>query len=205
MKKNSCPNFEKLLDYSQRLLETEKSLKIQHHLTQCPDCPQELARLQLLLADLRADAAIEVPAQARRRAMAFYQAWKPKVASWRTVLANLVFDTGLELRPAGLRAEVSVTSRSLRQLLYSVENGKIEIDLQLHATQPGKFRLIGQVLGSDSQERRVELAQPGQSQILEAKADEESFTFYFQDLPGGEYNLKLYCDEEAIEVPLIKL
>jgi len=210
MKKTSCPDFENLLDYFQQLLPTEDALIIQHHLASCLHCQQELVQVQILLADLRVDAAIVVPAQAHHQAVALYRSLKPKVTAlsgWRKLLANLVFDTGLEVSSAGLRAETSVTpSRNLRQLLYSVENGEIEIDLQLHTTTPpGHFDVIGQVLGSNSYERRVELIRQGQSKILETLADAESFTFRFQDLPGGVYQLKLYCDEDVIEVSSISL
>ncbi len=215
MKKSNCPDFEKLLDYVQQRLPDTQIEDVRYHLAECAECEREVAQLQILVSDLQEDSIIQVPVTAHVKAMALFSAWadsQPSPAStvgWRHLLAKLVFDTGVTSAAtlaAGLRAETNIVpSHKTRQLLYSIENGKIEIDLQLRsASQSDRVNLIGQVLGVTTQERRIELVLLPQGQLLEAEVD-ETFTFEFQDLPAGEYKLNLHCDQELIEIPSITL
>jgi hypothetical protein len=215
MKKVDCPSFEILVDYVLGSLPAQQLPDLQAHLEQCASCQPELSQIQELIGHLEEDAKIEVSQAAHQKALALFRPWieaQPKPAGFLRRLAKLVFDSGPQPgqvlpQVAGLRtAEVGFSSAgSLCQLLFSVDEGQIEVDLQIRAAQQnGKFNLIGQVLGTENRAERVQLTATQGEIVLESEPD-ETYTFRFQNVPEGEYSLIFQANQEIIEVSSIKL
>lgn len=125
----------------------------------------------------------------------------------RRVTAQLVSDSRSVVRsltPAGLRA-VTGDLNSYYQMLYLVDDGRVEVDLQIRPSRNrAHFNLIGQVVGTQALERKVELQSRRGGPMMEAPVD-EAFTFQYADIPGDEYRLEIYCDEEIVEIALLSL
>lgn len=127
---------------------------------------------------------------------------------YRRCVAQLVSDTRTLPERRGvtgkLRSEGATlaTARSF-QLLYNLDDSTIEIDLQLRsALNDDHYTLIGQVLGGISEERRVELVPRSFRPSVEVRAD-EAFTFRFPKVLPGEYKLRIYGDQQLIEIDLL--
>jgi hypothetical protein len=217
MSMTNCGNFEKILDYIQELLPIEEKLEMQLHISDCQRCQKLVNEAQELVTYLHEDSRLEVTPQMHRQAVNFYSSWyaarpqpeKPatRVRKW---LAQLVMDTrlnsGSTSLAAGLRAGAAGTEQSgMRQLLYSLDEGRVEVDLQL---SPSSIRpyydLMGQVVGIEPVDSKVELVPNSGGEALKAEVD-PNFTFRFQKLEPGEYNMNIYYNQELIEIPPIQI
>jgi hypothetical protein len=213
----SCGNFERILDYVQELLPSEERLEMQLHINDCQRCQKLVEEAQELVTTLKEDSMLEVNPRVHRQVVNYYSSWyaaRPKpekpAAGIRRWLAQLVIDTRLNSGPtalaAGLRAGPASTEQSgMRQLLYTIDEGRVEIDLQLSpaASRP-YYDLIGQVVGIEPVNPRIELVPNSGGASLKTVAD-ANFAFRFQKLEPGEYNMNIYYGQEWIEITPIRI
>lgn len=217
MRLKKCPDFEKILDYLQDLLPNTEKSNLESHIKECSDCPAVLAEARQLLNFLEEDARLHVSATAHKRAIAFFQPWFQTQQQLNTAptsikkwIARLILDTrqtpGLAAPAmAGLRS--AAVAASPYQLLYSADEGRIEVDLQIQpAGNSGKKStrlMMGQVMGLENSECRVELVAADFSS-RETTVD-ETFTFRFGDVQAGLYFLNIYSGDQLFEIPVMTL
>ncbi len=223
MAREKCVNTEIIYDYAQGLLEGPALEQARNHLESCSRCEARLNEARRLLQFIQDDARLEVPACAHRRNVNLFRPWfetrqrealvqpqalaQPKVGL-KQFLAQLATDTrrmpGLNARLAGLRSTAFLNCDF--QLLFSLDEGRVEVDLKVSQTaQEGCYNMLGQVVGleEESHSCQVELIAPGHS-VLPAALD-ETFTFQYQDLPAGNYSLKITCGQESFDISPITL
>lgn len=217
MRLKKCPDFEKILDYLQDLLPNIEKSNLESHIKECTSCPATLAEARQLLTFLAEDAKLNVSATAHNRAIAFFQPWFQTQQQLKTAptglkkwIASLILDTrqapGLAAPAmAGLRS--AAIAASPYQLLYSADEGRIEIDLQIQPAGSGGKKsarlMMGQVMGLENPSCRVELVAADFSS-RETTVD-ETFTFRFSDIPVGIYFLNIYSDNQLFEIPVMTL
>ena len=126
----------------------------------------------------------------------------------KRLAVQLVFDSRASFMAptAGLRDYPAPVARdSSYHLLYILDEGRMELDLQLNSSsKTHPYNLLGQVLGARGEDRRAFLIPRAGGVTLEAKID-DAFTFKFQNLAQGEYRLNVICDRELIEIVLLSL
>lgn len=218
MSMTSCGNFEKILDYVQQLLPPEERLEMQLHIDDCQRCQKLVGEAQELVTSLKEDSTLEVNPQVHRQVINYFSSWyaaRPKsekpAAGVRRWLAQLVVDTRLNFGPAqgfatGLRAGSATSEQGgMRQLLYTLDEGRVEIDLQLSPSSSRPYYdLMGQVVGIEPVNPRIELVPNTGGATLKTVAD-ANFAFRFQKLEPGEYNMNIYYDHEWIEIMPIRI
>jgi hypothetical protein len=211
MARQKCVSSEIIFEYALGGLAEADAKLAGQHIEECPRCQARLAEASRLVQALESDAQLEVPWQVRQRAVAFFQPWyetrrregrlKPKTGL-KKYLAHLMADTrgqaGLSGPVvAGLRSTVFLNRNF--QLLYSFDDGRVELDLKVSETATeNHFNMLGQVVGLEGKVCRVELVTPA-NRILPASLD-ETFTFEYQDLPDGNYSLNISCGQEIFEI-----
>ncbi|HEX2911964.1 MAG TPA: zf-HC2 domain-containing protein [Chloroflexia bacterium] len=211
MSGKNCLDFETILDYLQHTLPEQDVARVEQHLKECGDCHQRLEESWLLVADLREDAALQVPKEVHKRAVALFRpvrqarrrTGQETFAGLKKFVAQLVMDTrlkpGLSL-PAMAGLRLSPVANNSYQLLYSMDDGRIEVDLDIHqVSSDGRFNLIGQVTGVEAKECLAELVALEKEVTLENTPD-ETFTFAFENIERGGYALNIYCDDRYLEV-----
>ena len=218
MSMTSCANFEKILDYVQQLLPLEERLEMQLHIDACQRCQKLVEEARELITTLQEDSGLKLNPQTHRQVVNYYSSWyaaRPKPekpsAGVRRWLAQLVIDTRLNsgaasALAAGLRSGAAGTEQGgMRQLLYKLDEGRVEVDLQLSpsASRP-YYDLMGQVVGIEPVNPRIELVPNTGGATLKTVAD-ANFAFRFQKLEPGEYNMNIYYDHEWIEIMPIRI
>lgn len=213
-----CVSSEIIYDYAQGLLNGPALEQAHNHIEGCTRCETRLNEARQLLQFIHEDALLEVPAWAHQRNVNLFRPWfetrqreaavQPK-AGLKQFLAQLVTDTR---RIPDLNAPAMAGLRSTAflnrdfQLLFSLDEGRIEVDLKVsQGAQEGHYNVLGQVVGLEEEEHtcQVELVTPDYA-ILPAALD-ETFTFQYQDLSAGNYSLKITCGPECFEISPLML
>lgn len=216
MIRQKCVSSEIIYDYAQGLLDETTTKLTRQHIEECPRCQVRLREASQLVKFIEDDARLTVPSRAHQRSVSFFRPWyesrlreapaQPESAL-KKFLSRLITDTrglpGLSgPAVAGLRS-TAFLNRDY-QLLFSLDEGRVEVDLKVSQTSSeGFYDVLGQVVGLEGQTCRVELVTP-KNATLPASLD-ETFTFQFQDLPAGSYSLNISCDEESFEITPILL
>ncbi len=217
MSRSAHLKFEIILDYVQELLPTQERAEIAAHLVECSQCRQQFTQAQELISFLQDDAVLEIGRKAHQKAVDLFRPWlqtrqavRPGAETGlgmiiRRVRANLLLDSRQELNLLGCGLRAAGLGQPF-QLLYSVDEGRVEVDLQLRPAtdDSGRLEVIGQVLGCAGTERNVELVPLGGGSSLQVQAD-ATFTFRFPIVQSGEYRLNVNDGLETVEISSVKL
>ena len=123
----------------------------------------------------------------------------PRPTLWRRLVAALVYDTRLQLRPAGARS----VDLDHPRLLFAA--GGVEIDLEVgDSALAGRVRVLGQVAANAPDLAPARVAVDGPSGHREAAVDELG-QFALDGLAHGPHRLEVRLVYELIEIPDLHL
>jgi hypothetical protein len=199
MSEQKCYDYNSLEAYWYNQLPVEVMAQIARHVEKCSRCQAQILAIQLA----------GKTQQELRDTTADFRQTRQKIEGLKTSLAQLVFDS--RLTPpnhgvsGGFRAGAKIEEAPCH-LLYSVEDGRLEIDMQLRQTGTGEgYSLIGQVTGEAGEEAPWVVLLGLNNEWAAETSPDETCTFLFQNVPAGNYALKLFCDSEAVEISTINL
>jgi len=166
-------SLEKWTDFANQNVTTDEQVAMQKHLdTGCSRCN----RLLVNWSSLKDFASRESKNEPPRDALAFVKSAFLTVRPTRTprimtIFAQLVFDSGRQAAPAGVRRDLPDT----RSLLYKA--GPVFIDLSVNtAHSSGHIALLGQVMDSETKTKGIEqiplLLQSGQETLARTVTNE---------------------------------
>lgn len=118
----------------------------------------------------------------------------------KEILATLVFDSFNEPLPLGVRRR-DLTSR---QALYKADH--VQLDLKIEANK-GRKLIVGQIF-ADSPDMivsglQIEIIESGE--IVCKSRTNALGEFIFQDLPKGNYTLRVVLSDTMVTLPLLSL
>ena len=123
----------------------------------------------------------------------------PRPTLWRRLVAALVYDTRLQLRPAGARS----VDLDRPRLLFSA--GGVEIDLEVgDSALAGRVRVLGQVAANAPDLAPARVAVDGPSGHREAPVDRLG-QFSLDGLAPGIHAMEVGLVRELIEIPDLQL
>ena len=123
----------------------------------------------------------------------------PRPTLWRRLVAALVYDTRLQLRPAGARS----VDLDHPRLLFAA--GGVEIDLEVgDSALAGRVRVLGQVGANAPDLAPARVAVDGPSGHREAAVDELG-QFALDGLAHGPHRLEVRLVYELIEIQDLRL
>jgi anti-sigma factor RsiW len=191
--------FNRLADLVEGRITPDERAQLHEHISTCPRCSGDVAKLERLIERMRTDTGEDAPARVIARAVELFPSRKKSLPLFsgvtRHVVAVLRFDS-VGLAPAfGVRSG----EPGARQLLYSTDTH--DIDLRLESTDQTWF-LSGQVLGESTAGGKAELI--GETGSRQTELNEQS-EFILPDVPTGVYNLTLHLTDVKIEVGELKI
>ncbi len=174
-----CPSPAQLGEYTLEMLSHKETKAVALHLTECPHCAQEVAQLKTFLQDLAPEPDPNLIDRLRERT--------------RVLIADLVRrgTTGRQPRQpvlapafAGVRGEETVPQG------YEAEDIRVSIESQPDASHPGRWTILGLVLGFDAGTTAVaHLWQEGR--WLASQPVSDAGDFYLGNVAPAEYDLIL--------------
>lgn len=189
--------YERLVDWLDARLPDDQVAAITAHLTTCTRCRDEAARIERMVAAMRADASRDAPPALIARAVQLFRprAAAPAPSLLERLVATLRFET-TPLTPAlGLRAEGS----GPRQLVFAA--GDYDLDLRI-ASSPAGWVVSGQVLGGHVVGGECSL----RSEELEFRAPiDAASSFSLPPVPAGRFTLTLTWNATAVVVDELRL
>mgnify|MGYP001221647323 CR=1 FL=1 len=150
-------SVQQLVDYVRQLAPAASQELIREHLRSCAACRASVEAFEPLVALAASDAQTEVPVEAISRAQAIFEP-RPADRSWieglQALVAELVFDNGLQLHRVGVRSSAQAGSGAIRHLTYRA--GEYNVDLQTETTGGGEVEIVGQVAPLQSRGQNLE-------------------------------------------------
>jgi anti-sigma factor RsiW len=188
--------FEKLADLAEgRALEGERA-QAASHLSGCPRCSAQFARMEQTINLMRTDEAKDAPRDVLAAVVNMFRsrAAQSEPSLVRRLLAALSFDS-TQLAPAyGVRSGQATA----RQMLYSAGDN----DLDLRLTPSGEAWIVsGQVLG-ECAGGSVELKGTDTDATVELN---ELCEFTLPPVASGSYTLRVRLSDVEVEVPELQL
>lgn len=191
--------FNQLADLIEDRLTPDEREQIDKHITNCPQCSNDLTQLKRLVELMITDDSEDVPPAALARAMGIFRSratpTPPLSGLHRRILAVLRFDS------KGLAPAFGVRSGAPgpRQLLYSAE--AYDLDLRIEVSDQ-EWIVSGQVLGESVSGGRVVLQ--GDVGTKQATLNEQS-EFALPPAQAGNYKLILHLTDVDVEVDDLRL
>ena len=187
-------NFEQLLDYVENKLNSTEHKNVQIHLNTCNNCQTEL-ELAYQVAGVEAKASFAVPKPSLvKRTMAAFRRQKNRSIQLPSIPAILDFDSWTKLAPMGVRGLPQE-----HQMLYSVDDGRFDIDLQIFKDEIAKaFAMRGQILANSAMPfnlEGIELRLRNTVGTQRYGLTDPLGCFSFTQLSAGDYSLKILFDE----------
>lgn len=193
------PLFSQLADYLDGDLALDKRVELEIHLSSCPRCSGELARLQQIVELMRTDTSEDAPVPVIHRAIQLFQSrtvLTPTASSLRSRIQAVLHFDSIGLSPAfGVRS----ASPSARQLLFHA--GADEIDLRIEPNG-GTWLISGQVLSESSANGKAVLQ--GATGTSEAALNELS-EFILPPVQEGTYKLLFHLTNADVEINEIRI
>lgn len=191
--------IERLADMAEKISSPDERAASAAHLSTCPLCAGQLARLENLIGMMRTDDSEDAPRDVISGAVALFAGCATEATTaaslLRRIVAALSFDSTVSAPAYGVRAGQPSSSR---QILYSAGDN----DLDLRVTPSGDALVVsGQVLG-DCSGGEVELKGAGRETRA---ALNETCEFTLPPVPSGSYSLLVRLDGVEVEVPELEL
>jgi len=193
-----------LVDFARQLAPEEVAAAIQSHLaTGCPKCSDVYHFLHRVGGVCRREQAISVPDAALRNAYAILPAgFIPRPGRARRIAAQLVFDSFLELAPAGLRSSWQVGW----QALYRAGDCSLDlrIEPELHSSRAAMMGQISNHVAPDVRMADIPVrVKTGRLVLAEARSNQFG-EFQMEYEQQNRLHLCVYLEGGAryIQVPL---
>ena len=198
-----CPTFASLVDLVDDLLSPAERQEIEAHLAGgCPRCHETVVWLRHSIPRLGVANDASMPPQAViERARGIFRPRRTAPQRERHT-AFLRFDTSRQPLAAGVRH----AGRSQRQLLYSLDN--LDIDIQIERTTPQMWRIVGQVLpvrSAPDDVAGVRISLSSSSQAILDEAANQWGEFVIRDVPLGLYDLEISLRDRDIVVENLRV
>jgi hypothetical protein len=179
-------NTEVALNFLEGRLDKEQEAFWKRHVDACKDCAQDVRRWQELGINLKRSHLRSAPDTDVESVMHIFRPRQEEVASLRSIIASIVFDSFLQPAMAGARG-ASTTSR---QLVMRAD----EFDIHIKIWSEGERKeMLGQLLSrSDpgfTSTARFHLLRNGEK--IESTITDELGEFHFSDIPEGNLSLQM--------------
>lgn len=178
-----CPDGTELGEFHLDFLVAPRRRAIAQHLEICPHCTQELAQLQLFLADLAPDLG--------------QGTYKPLRVWVARLVSQLSSGNGHNWQPA-----FAVRGGDYPPLVYEAGDAQVVIEVQNDST-PGHKSLIGLVLGVEPEGMIAHLWR-GEEAIQRVEVDELG-NFILDNVLPGRYELVVRSSEMEIHIPSLDI
>lgn len=196
------PSYETLIDYIEgRLPEIDQARTEDHLSSPCQQCNHKIARLRIVLETMAADRTISPSPEVLNRAIAVYRERSAgALRSPLRVLAELLFDSRLQLSPAAARGAAHT-----RQMLFAAQN----VDIDLNITPEHKeHNLIGQILDreqADEHPSAFVTLQNEDGTLVRGMEVNSLGQFAFRQVPSGVYELVTDLGSQEIAITGLEL
>ena len=201
-----CPEFERLIDYLDGLLDAASTEVIAAHLASgCRDCASVRDWYESVISIAASDDTMEPPPWVLKRAIRIFENMRPQAslpARIRQLAASLVFDSLARPSMAGAR----LMEPDDHQLLYRA--GDYHIDLQIAQIADECFDLKGQIL----KEGEYAFESVADLQLALIRNDEtirsttnEIGEFSFPSVEGGFYEMCIETGEITITIAALNI
>jgi hypothetical protein len=118
----------------------------------------------------------------------------------KEILATLVFDSFNEPLPLGVRRRDLTT----RQALYTA--GQVQLDLKIEAYKEREL-IVGQIFADSPDmtvsDLQIDIIESGDT-VCKSRTNALG-EFIFQDLPKGNYTLRVVLSDTMVRLPLLSL
>jgi hypothetical protein len=196
MKTSPHISFEKLADMVEDRITADERASWLDHLAECTRCAEDFERLGHVLQLMRTDDSKDAPRDLLAYAKGLFSV---RASSDRSILRRIVAALTFDSLTASPEFGVRSSETSTRQLIYSAEDG----DLDLRLTPQGdRWLVMGQLLSPNCSEGHVEI----KSESASASAALNEFCeFVLPPVAAGRYSLILRLPHLEIEVPRLDI
>jgi hypothetical protein len=192
-------NFEQLLDYLENNLNTEEKAAVQTHLATCTTCQHELQTVRQTLEGMQRDSLKSPSSRLLRSTVAAFRHKQIRSAQLPRSVLTPDFDSRAKNTPRGQR---SLSLSQEHQLLYSVNDGAYDVDLQIVKDSVlDAYMLRGQILGNElhlTELEGLELQLLGPEGMKRRGLTDELGRFSFSLLSEGSYSLQIIFDDREV-------
>lgn len=192
------PSYETLISFIEDQLSESELAKVEKHLSRpCQECSNKIAQLRVVFEAVGEDRTIAPPPAVLSRAVATFKK-QPSPSSPRPllrVLAELLFDSRLQLSPMGSRGAART-----RQMLFTTQ----QVDIDLNITPEHRDNnLVGQILDREQTDEPsvafVSLQNETGTLLRSIEADSLG-QFTFRQIPSGIYDLVIDLGSQEVAV-----
>jgi hypothetical protein len=191
------PTYETLISHIENQLPDSDRARVEDHLSQpCQQCSDRIAQLRLVLGAAEADTTIAPSPNVLRRAMAAYR--ERLVAAQRpflSVLAELLFDSHLQLSPMASRGAART-----RQMLFATQ--QVDIDLNI-TPEHREHNLAGQILDREQADKypAAFVSLQNETGTVQRSVEADSLgQFTFKQIPPGVYDLTIDLGSQEVAI-----
>jgi hypothetical protein len=191
------PSYETLIDYVEGRLPGIDRTQTENHLSSpCQQCSNQIAQLRTVLEAMAADRTTSPSSDTLNRAIALYRDRSGVTSrSPLRVLAELLFDSRLQLSPAATRGAAHT-----RQMLFATP--KVDIDLSITAEHK-EHNLAGQILDREQADEPVSafvILQDEAGTLVRDVQIDSLGQFIFKHVPSGVYELVADLGSQEIAI-----
>jgi len=202
-----CPGLESLIDYAEGRLALQAAGAVKTHLDGCHKCDADRRWYETTLAIASSDNSLAPPTWVLKRAFRiFEEGFTGKgvvgklVAKARRLIAELVFDSGVQAAMAGARS----SGPDPRQMLYRA--AEYSIDIQLAALDQkcvgisGQLLREGELMFESVAGRRLSLVRGG---TVFSTVTNDRGEFKIHAIDSGSYDLEI--DTHDVNITIVGL
>jgi len=196
------PTYENLIDYIEgRLSEIDRAQTEDHLSSPCQQCSSTVARLRTVLEAMAADQMTSPSPDVLNRAIALFQEQSaPAARSPLRILAELLFDSRLQLSPAASRGAAHA-----RQMLFATQ--KVDIDLNI-TPEHKEHNLAGQILDREQVDEYPSAFVTLQNEagtLMRGVEVDPLGQFTFRNVPSGVYELVADLGSQEVAITGLEL
>jgi hypothetical protein len=198
-------SLEKWADFARQVIGEHERIEMQSHLDNddCKKCSNVLGLWRRVQITAGREQSYQPPDSVVRSIKGTFAIQGPRRASRSVrVIAELLFDSGQNPLPAGVRS----SGTALRQLLYGAGDYRIDVRIETQA-DADKVSVVGQVLNSDDPDDLVGMVPV--TLVRAGKVLCEAFTSPFGEFDvecdrRGPFELRVTLPTEVLTLPLIQ-
>ena len=187
-----CPTPDRLGEYHMGLATKIQAETVAQHLAQCPHCEREVAQLASFLDELAPELEPSFLERTREQATA--------------LIAKLVPGPDRDRQqqmPGWAPARAGIRGSDAGPLLYQAGDLTISIDIQPDGGHPGRYVILGLVMGLHDAPASVGLVE--QDLQIAEQAIDEAASFAFPKVASGDYGLRLVAEHVQVHIKELKV
>lgn len=191
------PNYETLIKYVEDQLSMSDLTRTEEHLSHpCQECNNKVTQLRIVLEAVKKNKTVAPPSDVLNRAVAAFRD-RPATAHrpLLRVLAELLFDSRLQLSPMGSRGAART-----RQMLFTTQH--VDIDLSI-TPEHRDHNLLGQILDREQVDAPSGAFVSLQNEIgtlLRSIETDPLGQFTFKQIPPGVYDLVIDLGSQEVAI-----